>query len=420
MSAGKEKSHRAWKVMIGCCFLVAVGFALPMTCMSLLIKPISQSLGIGVAGLMAYFSVLGLGGIILAPVAPRMLKKYNARTMIRVGLVISALILVAMSFATAAYMFVIGGFIMGLLQPFVSVLACTFIINNWFKEQVGFALGIVMASIGIGGAVFSPLTSKVMALWGWQAALYFLAAALFGIGGVAASVLRFHPGEVGLQPYGADHASAQGGMNAPTSAELPGVTLKEAVRLPAFYILAFGFILFGYIASLNVSIATLVASIGYDAVVVGSVIAVLAIGTLIGKICIGWIRDKVGGSWPTFTGLFISALSMVIFIADIKNPSLPLTYAAGFLGGFGLALGTILPPLVTGEVFGRKDFGPLFGVTAIFPVIGMAIGSPLMGAMYDHTKTFAGVCVSIIVVCILAFPVAALAIKYGRKAWAQQ
>lgn len=131
--------------------------------------------------------------------------KYDTRI-----LLVVAIILQAGSFALFGMMSSVWGWYI-LAIPLavggvlITVLAGPVLINQWFKQRSGLALGIITASGGLIGAFSSPIIGNLIANQGWRSAYIMVGvAAIVIIVPTIIFFLRKSPQEKGLLPYGAD------------------------------------------------------------------------------------------------------------------------------------------------------------------------------------------------------------------------
>ena len=76
------------------------------------------------------------------------------------------------------------------------------IISNWFTLKRGLAVSIALSGSGVGGVLLSPVTSAVIASYGWRVAFLVLAAiCLVAALPVTLAAFTTRPSDKGLVPY---------------------------------------------------------------------------------------------------------------------------------------------------------------------------------------------------------------------------
>jgi len=120
---------------------------------------------------------------------------------------------------------------------------------------------------------------------------------------------------------------------------------------------------------------------------------------IFGKVLVGGLADRLGllksyllcmiGLMVSITLLYGSQLMWVAIVFNV-------------LFGFSIAVGTVLPPLMTARVLGQKHFAVIYGFLNIFTTLGTAVGVPLSGFIYDWTKSYHMAFALYIVLCLIA------------------
>lgn len=254
----------------------------------------------------------------------------------------------------------------------------TALVTKWFVRNQGLALAIAQSQ-NVGSAVFAPLSVVLLAAYGWRGAYV-------GMGMIAlliiplAFLMRDHHtsqapssgGRTGM-PTGTGHAAP---------AQLPGMTLREAMQTRAFWTLNFMVVgccvchscilLHGMSHMTDTGLATSVAA---------RVVATMAIFGMIGKIANGLLADRVGAKWALAGFLGLQAIMIPLFI---EAETAPTFYTWAVL--FGLGYGGPMPvyAMLFRQYFGLRSIGAILGVFFMVASIGMGSGG-LMGGMM-HTS----------------------------------
>lgn len=258
-------------------------------------------------------------------------------------------------------------------------------IVRFFPDRRGLASGLLTAGYGIGAVVWAPVSVALIAQYGVFTALKILGIICFIVIGAVSSVVKTAPD--GYRP---------GGWMPPmkTSEATHGMEKdwREMLRDPLFYLLA-GTLTLGEITGMM--IIGHASPIAQDLLkmtpqAAAAIVGVLAVANTGGKVCWGWLSDKIG-RYPIVVILFIlgglgmAALTVVTgyysFVGAITI--LGLCYG-GFL--------TLIAPL-TADLFGTKNLGVNFGIMFLTVAIAAYVG-PLLAAVVkqanngDYTQAF--------------------------------
>ena len=421
----RDSGSRPWLIMIGCCLLMATCFSVPATCSTLFIAPVCEQFGFTRAAFTISTSIMSLVQIISMPMAGKILgsEKVDSRITLSACVLIMGLGFIALSKATMLWQWYIAYGIMGFITPWCTVVAISIFINNWFKDKLGFAMGIASASSGIGSAVLSPIFTRFIVNDGWQHTYVIMGmyVIIFGLP-LAATVMSFSPARRGMLPY-MNKDSKAAATNAETAAaaaaapqEVPGVTDKEGRRSPAFYMLFLVTVLFGFSAAVNTHAAAMMYD-AFDPIRAGTYVSILMVGVAGGKILLGMINDRFGSKVCAACGCLSLAIGILLVLIATKGGIYPIACVAGIFTGIGVATTTFTPALLTAGALGRKAFSTLYSTIMVGFTIGSAVGTPLLGAIYDNTGSYSAALIAIIVAILLALVVALTAIKIGQKLW---
>src|SRR5918993_831620 len=87
-------------------------------------------------------------------------------------------------------------------------LSTTTLITRWFEKRRGLMMGIMMAGNGLGPFIFSPLITWMIFMWSWQTAYIVLSSVMTICLSLASFLIRNHPYEMGMLPYGGSPETA--------------------------------------------------------------------------------------------------------------------------------------------------------------------------------------------------------------------
>ncbi|MEG1640905.1 MAG: MFS transporter, partial [Ruthenibacterium sp.] len=355
----KKKIHRAWLIMIACCFLQAGGIGALSSCAGIFFQPVCQDLGFSMGQFSIYLSIQGLFLAFTLPVVGKVLPKFNIRILISVAVALCSGTFMLMSTFTAVWQWYIAGAVVGICGAFIFVLPAPIMIGNWFKKKTGIVMGITMSFSGIGGAIISPIVANFVANSGWRPAYILVGAiAMVLVLPFSIFVMDFKPADRGLQAYGSEEAAvdANGKAAAPTAAI--GVSSKDAVRSMAFVCV---FLVAGFISlctTFQQHLPGFAASVGMTAAAIGTMTSCVMIGNIVGKLVLGFLNDKLGQKHAMSIAAVIVALSFVLLIVSNGNPLI--AFAGAFCFGFVMAMSAVLVPIVVRTVFGSRDYSAIF------------------------------------------------------------
>ncbi|MEG1270031.1 MAG: MFS transporter [Ruthenibacterium sp.] len=410
----KKKIHRAWLIMIACCFLQAGGIGALSSCAGIFFQPVCQDLGFSMGQFSIYLSIQGLFLAFTLPVVGKVLPKFNIRILISVAVALCSGTFMLMSTFTAVWQWYIAGAVVGICGAFIFVLPAPIMIGNWFKKKTGIVMGITMSFSGIGGAIISPIVANFVANSGWRPAYILVGAiAMVLVLPFSIFVMDFKPADRGLQAYGSEEAAvdANGKAAAPTAAI--GVSSKDAMRSMAFVCV---FLVAGFISlctTFQQHLPGFAASVGMTAAAIGTMTSCVMIGNIVGKLVLGFLNDKLGQKHAMSIAAVIVALSFVLLIVSNGNPLI--AFAGAFCFGFVMAMSAVLVPIVVRTVFGSRDYSAIFSYISMGTSLIGSAGVSLIGFMYDGFGSYVPSFFVGIAACVLVVVALLAGLKAGKK-----
>lgn len=311
--------------------------------------------------------------------------------------------------STALIHFYLLSITLGIGMAGTHVIPVALLITNWFKDKRGLALAVALAGSGIGGMCFNPIGNYFITTYGWQNAYLILGSilALTTIP-VALFIVRLHPSEMGLVPYGETEETAE------SLADLKGLSLSEALKTSGFWLLGLALLLIGVInMGVQQHIPAYLTDIGHSPAFAASIVAVFMGVLVFGKISLGYIFDRYGSRNGVIIIFSVFALATFVLMGA---KAVWIAIAFGIIFGFANAIMTIPAPLLTVELFGQKHYGVIYGVMSIFFTIGSGIGMPLSGAIFDARGSYLPAFTLYIVLALGTMGIALLALNRGKKA----
>jgi MFS family permease len=280
-----------------------------------------------------------------------------------------------------------GGFVMA----GTTLVPCQTLVTNWFDTHRGRAMAYSMLGIGFGGMVLPPLNEFMIRAIGWRMAWVVGAAMIWVIViPLIAFFVRTKPQDLGLLPDGAAHSETAEGRE---QQQLVGLSVAEAVRTLAFPLLVGIFItqLVGQ-SIINFHFVPFAIQEGGFAAPQAAMFYGLAIGfSVVGKFLFGWAADRWSAPILMAATGFLAAvgpvaLELFVVRGDGANPLVLWLHAVPYGIGFGGQV--ILLPMLVGRCFGPRSFGKIQGLVMSGFAVGVLVGIPLAGRIFDKTGSY--------------------------------
>jgi MFS family permease len=390
--------HYGWVVVFSGAFILGTSELL-FYAFGVFINPMTTEFGWDRGALSGAVATCMLLAGILGIFSGRLSDKYGPRALLTLTGLIIGIGFLLMSRVNALWqVYLIWGLFMGIgggccIVPVLST------VPRWFVKRTGMAMGITVAGLGMGGIVLPLLAQWLMSLYGWQKTFLLLGLMAFIIIIPLAQLLRHSPQRKGLKPYGEGETVEDKKSLAP---QAEGFSFKEAIKTGRFWV--FGLIYFCFFFHLQVVTVHIVpyaTDVGISAMVAASVLSIIAGVSIIGRLSMGFISDRIGSKLAMSVCLTIIAL-ILIWLMFAREVWMFYLFAAVF----GFAYGGMVPlqTIVPAELFGLRFLGIIMGSTFLMGTVGGALGAPLAGTIFDVTRSYSLaflICVMLGVVAII-------------------
>ncbi len=356
-----------------------------------LIKPLERDLGWSRSEISFAISVGLLCTAAAAPLGGALMDRFGPRRVL-----LACLVLIGGSVGGAAamqhlwQMVLLWGVLTGIGTGMAAILGAT-VANRWFVARRGLVQGVLGAGTSAGQLVFIPILSWMVVSLGWREASAIAAAMLAALIAPVLLLMRDLPADVGLRPYGLE----PGAVVPSTRPESLLGTLRRAIRVPEFWLLAGSFFVCGAtsVGIVGTHFIPHAVDHGYAEVTAAGVLALMGAMNFAGTLVSGFLTDRVDprkllACYYTFRGVSLFLLPLV---TDLGIGGLTV-----FAVVFGLDYIATVPPTIAlcADIFGRRNVGTIYGWVFCAHQIGAALmayaGGAAQDALGSYTLAFVG------------------------------
>ena len=339
-----------------------------------------------------------------------LLKKLQPRMIFVICGVLAVIYCLICNRATAVWMIVAAGVFGGINLAFgthaMGVAAITPYFGD-FGAKVAKVIAIVLASASVGATAFSFLPGALLKVMQWRSVYLVLMAIV-----LACDVIAFFivPKQVAVEgAAGADQAQA---------ADIPGLTRKQAVKTPSFWLVFVG-ILFLSISYLGIStyMPSLLTTYGMDQSTASAMQGVMQGVGILFVFLGGTITQKLGVKGLILTTAIPIVIGALIYAYVFTNMAVIwLAVVCSILCVAG-TISANIGPAITAMLFGNKDLNainPIFSGGASWG--GAALATQVIGRVITAAGFSTGYLVAAIICVVGMFSLfAALALNPMKK-----
>jgi MFS family permease len=265
------------------------------------------------------------------------------------------------------------GVIFGLGGNGIGLVPSNTAVAEWFREKLGFALGIATMGIGVGTLLMPVITNASVDAWGWRSTFRLMAVMVWVMMIPFALLLR--------RP-----ATSLGESGRAEREQRRGV-LRQCIGTANFWLLFFAFVLV-VIAMYGVMLHQVpyAKDQGISKDWAAFSVTVVGFTSLIGRFAFGWLSDRTADRRRALIPAFLMMLLSLVVLAFTRNTATLMLFAAIY--GLGYAgYGPVIPAL-TADLFGVENMGTVFGAITSGGALGGAVGPVVTGAIFDWTGTY--------------------------------
>lgn len=351
----------------------------PQYVWTLLTRPLTDKLGVGLAELQVTFSLLIILQTFFSPFQGRLVERFGPRLLISLGTVMAGLswVLSAQVSGLAALYLVYGG--LGGLGTGIVYIGVVGLMVRWFPRHRGFAAGAVAAGYGMGAIMTTFPVSVSLGQYGLEQTMTVFGLLFATVGFLASQGLKLPP-DSGALP--ASQTVAQSSRQ---------FTSREMLRQPLFWLM---FAMMAMMSTSGLMVTSQMAVFAEDfgiskAVVFG--MAALPLALTIDRFTngltrplFGFISDRYGRENTMFIAFALEGVAMTLWLACRDDPMLFVLLSGVVFFGWG-EIFSLFPSTLT-DTFGSEYASSNYGWLYISQGFGSIFGGPLAALLYQHTQ----------------------------------
>jgi len=345
------------------------------------------------------FTCFAVAMAVTSPLVGRLTDKRGPRQVLIIGTIVLAVCLVLLSTISSLWSYCLLHFGLGMAMTILGAVPISVIVSNWFHRRRGTMQGLSFIGFGFGGFAFGPvIRNYLIPNLGWRntyAVLALLSAVVMAL--IIAFLIRNHPRDKGLLPYGAEATEIADTRGLKTQ-KAPGLTLKETLSKSAFWLIsltaaAYGIGLTGGLQNLE---RILTARPEFTAGDAAFAVGIVGLSSAAGKFVFGYLCDRIDPKYTTAAAYAFTGLSLAV---------LTLARSTGHLGLYGIILGLGMggwapnTAMLASRYFGMRQYGSILGTIHLVFMLGEAVGPAAVGRFYDLAGTYYPILIALSILC---------------------
>ncbi|MBH42623.1 MAG: hypothetical protein CL787_03760 [Chloroflexi bacterium] len=327
----------------------------------------------------------------LGPIEGFLVDKFGTRKMVILGMSIMVFGFLLLSTVDGITDFYIALVVIALgtgLGGFLPIMAA---LTNWFNRFRARAMALATLGVNVGGLLVVVLTWSVDN-YGWRTSAIGFGVLVLVLILPIGKILRNQPEDMGLKPDGDIENGVSSGDDINSSVQnvpdtQPGdMTVNEALRSQAFWLLSLvhGIAVMGLSALAVHQIERMVVA-GVSLQMAGLVVSIYTGLGIFFRLLSGYVADKFDKRYVIAIFLLFQTAALFVF-AQGETITMFVVFGLLFAPGWS-GRGAALTAL-RGELFGRKRFASITGMSMVITNSLALIGPIFTGVMYDATDSY--------------------------------
>lgn len=397
-------SKKHWLVLVSICLMVGSSIGLLVNSNGVFYTPMASDLNVLRGTVSMHGTFLSIATAFASLIVSPVIERFGWKKTIFFGAICGFLGTFLLAFTSSMLLIYFFGIVRGIGSAFFSMVPMTMIVNQWFHEKKGLAIGLSSGTSGVIGALAAPIFAWLIEFSNWRFA--FIGMSLFSVLLTLPILLipyTFNPRDEKLLPYGYKEEKNTSKPIRLTSSD----DTTRATRIVFSAVMVIG-LLNTMIIFVSQHFPGYGESVGLSPEIASLMLSAVMIGNLSGKFSFGSISEKIGTIKTSLSMITISTIAILILIFSQQPFALVL---GSFLFGFLFSVGGVALPLLSTELFDPITGVKVYSQVNFIASIGGAISVSLVGFIYDYTGSF----IPSFVMALIFNAINVLAILIARK-----
>lgn len=360
----KNKSQLS--VLVVCCCIVAASIGMLTNSAGVFFTPIAEDLGVGKGAVSMSLTLANIAYAFGGLMTVKVIHENNFKKMVFLFGIVYAISTALLSIAQSVFLLYVFSLIRGVSTGIAGMVLVTILINNHYKEGVGFATSIALGFSGIAGALLSLVFSWMIGIAGWRLA--------YVVEGILAFLL-YLPCMIG--PVSLNNRIKEDSVESKdTTASTTGI-----VPLPIFILVCAYTFLVASVTALPQHFPSLAST----AAVGSLMVSVTMVMNTAGKIILGAISDKIGAEKALEGYGVLVVIGLLVLVSFKSHPIFSIVGAV--LVGLVYAMAAVGPVLLSQNLF-RESYNAYYPKVSLVGTISNALFTTAVGFVYDIANSY--------------------------------
>ena len=381
MHLPRLKIHYAW-VIIGLSALLYLGGGSITQAFGVVILPLQDEYGWSQGSITLAYGINSVVTAIASPAAGWIGDRFGVRKAMALGSLMFIAGMVITGVIQEMWQFYMAfGVILGIAQAIFLVPLLPGVMR-WYRRQLGWGMGILMASWGLGPAVAVPLMVYLLVHLGWQNTFWATAGGLTVIMAILIYLYKNTPSDIGTDPYGT--LTGESVREEVVIDKARARTFVKSMKKTAAYYNMSSIHFLGCVghAIILVYLIPIAIQEGISLVSAASILTVMTAVSVPSRLFVPVLAEKIGVRTIMAIFFFLQGVTVIMLFWTHEQWMFYL-FALVFGIGYGGESGGF--PILNRRYYGHAPQGSPYGFQMLGAGLGMALGGWIGGVIFDAT-----------------------------------
>jgi len=378
-----RKTFYGWWIVLSCFLIGLYVGGVIFYGFTAFFEPLVEEFGWSYTQISFAASLRGLEMGIFAPLIGFLVDRFGSRKLILCGTITVGFGLILLSLTQSLAMFYGSLLFLAFGAGGCASVVIMTAVANWFRKNVGVALGVAMSGFGASGLLV-PIIVRLIDVYNWRGTLIILGLGMWILGIPLSLVIRNRPEQYGYLPDG--ELSVDPITNLENQRKGVEIGIKEGLKKRSFlYLILAEAIRMMTLAAVVIHIMPYLSSVGMSRATAGLVTGAMPLFSIIGRFGFGWLSDVIEKRHMMAMTFLFMGVGMLAF-SYVHVRWVVYLFLLVFSSGYGGSM--VLRGSIVREYFGRDSFGKMIGITMGSASIGGIIGPTLAGWTFDTLGSY--------------------------------
>ena len=353
-------------VLVVCCCIVAASIGMLTNSAGVFFTPIAEDLGVGKGAVSMSLTLANIAYAFGGLMTVKVIHENSFKKMVFLFGTVYAISTALLSIAQSVFLLYVFSLIRGASTGVAGMVLVTILINNHYKEGVGFATSIALGFSGIAGALLSLVFSWMIGIAGWRLT--------YVVEGILAFLL-YLPCMIG--PVSLNNRIKEDVLHSKDTT----ISTTGIVPLPIFILVCAYTFLIASVTALPQHFPSLAST----AAVGSLMVSVTMVMNTAGKIILGAISDKIGAEKALKGYGVLVVIGLIVLVSFKSHPIFSIVGAV--LVGLVYAMAAVGAVLLSQNLF-RESYNAYYPKVSLVGTISNALFTTAVGFVYDIANSY--------------------------------